>query len=197
MHQSANKFLCSFSSLLQNNTDVRLGAIPSMPMIFSKQLFPCWLLKRLKKKKKKKDTCWEKKSQKKKGCCNQVRTEKLEKWCATIPKWVGAWGTRSHKFRKGLKPSTQGNNYPLTDCGNIEVRQHEGFFPSFWCTPHRSIQGHSCLPEGERVVVSARLAISHQVGALFAQSQQTFCFCPAQGSMVPPAGKQQDSITQS
>lgn len=89
------------------------------------------VIKETKKKKKKKDTCWEKKSQKKKGCCNQVRTEKLEKWCATIPKWVGAWGTRSHKFRKGLKPSTQGNNYPLTDCGNIEVRQHEGFFSFF------------------------------------------------------------------
>lgn len=61
LHCSPKKFLCSFSSLLQNNTDVRLGAIPSMPMIFSKQLFPCWLSKRLKK-----DTCGVKKAGKKK-----------------------------------------------------------------------------------------------------------------------------------
>lgn len=109
LHCSPKKFLCSFSSLLQNNTDVRLGAIPSMPMIFSKQLFPCWLSKRLKKRHLRSEKSWEKK--KLLWPSENRATRKM--MCNNTQMGGCVGGTRSHKYGKGTVPSnTQGNNYP-------------------------------------------------------------------------------------
>lgn len=41
------------------------------------------------------------------------------------------------------------------------------------------------LLEGERVVILAGLAVSHQVAGLLTQPEQGLCVCSADGSMVP------------
>lgn len=52
--------------------------------------------------------------------------------------------------------------------------------------PHVGDTGSEHQPEREGVVVPARLAAPHQVGALLAQSQQALCLRAAQGSVIPP-----------
>lgn len=58
---------------------------------------------------------------------------------------------------------------------------------------HWNWSEQQCQPEREGVVIPARLAVPHQVGALFAQSQQALCLRAAQGSVIPPTSKNEDN----
>lgn len=59
-------------------------------------------------------------------------------------------------------------------------------------TMDREQEMQKCVPERQRVVVPARLAVPHQVGALLTQSQQALSLRAAQGAVIPPTGTQEE-----